>query len=69
MEVTDLYDPKTPWALYLINAIKAKELQKRDINYIVSGQEIIIVDEFTGVFFRLIVKKLPTKYSLAIKLI
>ena len=48
LEVTDLYDPKTQWALYLINAIKAKELQKRDINYIVSGQEIIIVDEFTG---------------------
>lgn len=48
LEVTDLYDPRTQWALYLINAIKAKELQKRNVNYIVSGQEIIIVDEFTG---------------------
>ena len=48
LQVTDLYDPRTQWALYLINAIKAKELQKRDVNYIVRGQEIIIVDEFSG---------------------
>jgi preprotein translocase subunit SecA len=48
LQVTDLYDPRTQWALYIINAIKAKELQKRDVNYIVRGQEIIIVDEFSG---------------------
>jgi len=46
--VTDLYDPREQWASYLINAIKAKELQKKDINYIVKNDEIIIVDEFTG---------------------
>ena len=34
-QVTDLYDPREQWASYLINAIKAKELQKRDVNYIV----------------------------------
>ena len=34
-QVMDLYDPREQWASYLINAIKAKELQKRDINYIV----------------------------------
>src|SRR6056300_787050 len=48
LQVTDLYDPRTQWALYLINAIKAKELQKKDVNYIVRGQEIVIVDEFSG---------------------
>ena len=48
LNVIDLYDPRTQWALYIINAIKAKELQLKDVNYIVRGQEIIIVDEFTG---------------------
>ena len=35
VQVSDLYDPREQWASYLINAIKAKELQKRDVNYIV----------------------------------
>ena len=48
LEVTDLYDPREQWASYLINALKAKELQKKDVNYIVRGEEVIIVDEFTG---------------------
>ena len=48
LQVTDLYDPREQWASYLINALKAKELQARDVNYIVRGQEVIIVDEFTG---------------------
>eukprot|EP00899_Mesostigma_viride_P005517 jgi/Mesvir1/14967/Mv14632-RA.1 len=48
LQVTDLYNPREQWAMYLINALKAKELQKRDVNYIVRGDEILIVDEFTG---------------------
>ena len=48
VQVTDLYDPREQWASYLINAVKAKELQLRDVNYIVRGEEVIIVDEFTG---------------------
>jgi preprotein translocase subunit SecA len=47
-QVPDLYDPRTQWASYIINAIKAKELFVRDVNYIVKAGEIIIVDEFTG---------------------
>jgi preprotein translocase subunit SecA len=46
--VTDLYDPREQWASYLINAIKAKELFLKNVNYIVRGQEALIVDEFTG---------------------
>ena len=38
--VADLYDPREQWAVYLINALKAKELQKKDINYIVRGAEV-----------------------------
>ena len=48
LQVTDLYDPREQWASYLINALKAKELQFKDVNYIVRGPEVIIVDEFTG---------------------
>lgn len=46
--VTDLYDPKDPWAHYVFNAIKAKELFIKDVNYIVRNDEVTIVDEFTG---------------------
>jgi len=48
LEVTDLYDQENPWAHYISNAIRAKELQKKDVNYIVRSGEIVIVDEFTG---------------------
>jgi preprotein translocase subunit SecA len=46
--VSDLFDPKDPWAHYIFNAIKAKELFINDVNYIVRNGEIVIVDEFTG---------------------
>jgi preprotein translocase subunit SecA len=46
--VNDLFDPKDPWAHYIFNAIKAKELFTNDVNYIVRNGEIVIVDEFTG---------------------
>lgn len=46
--VKDLYDPREQWASYVLNAIKAKELFLRDVNYIVRGKEVLIVDEFTG---------------------
>ncbi|MGF1522956.1 MAG: preprotein translocase subunit SecA [Leptolyngbyaceae cyanobacterium] len=46
--VQDLFDPKDPWAHYVFNAIKAKELFVKDVNYIVRGGEVVIVDEFTG---------------------
>ena len=48
LQVTDLYDPRTQWALYIINAIKAKDLQIKNVSYIVKGKEVVIVDEFTG---------------------
>ncbi|HIK24753.1 MAG TPA: preprotein translocase subunit SecA [Thermosynechococcus sp. M46_R2017_013] len=46
--VSDLYDPQDPWAHYILNAIKAKELFQRDVNYIIRNGEVVIVDEFTG---------------------
>ena len=47
--IDNLYDSvNTPLISYLTNAIKAKELYKRDRDYIVSNGEVLIVDEFTG---------------------
>jgi preprotein translocase subunit SecA len=46
--VKDLFDPEDPWAHYIFNAIKAKELFIDKVNYIVRGGEVVIVDEFTG---------------------
>lgn len=48
LEVTDLFDPNDPWAHYIFNALKAKELFIKDVNYIVRNDEVVIVDEFTG---------------------
>ncbi|MEN9878300.1 MAG: Preprotein translocase SecA subunit [Cyanobacteriota bacterium] len=46
--VTDLFDAGDPWAHYVNNALKAKELFIKDVNYIVRSAEVVIVDEFTG---------------------
>ncbi len=46
--VTDLYNPQDPWAHYITNALKAKELFIKDVNYIIKNDEAVIVDEFTG---------------------
>jgi preprotein translocase subunit SecA len=46
--VTDLFDAADPWAHFVSNALKAKELFIKDVNYIVRGQDVVIVDEFTG---------------------
>ena len=48
LNVQDLFDPKEPWAHYVTNALKAKELFVKDVNYIVRDDEAVIVDEFTG---------------------
>ena len=46
--VQDLFNPQDPWAHFITNALKAKELFVRDVNYIVRGEDAVIVDEFTG---------------------
>tara|TARA_Y100001968_G_scaffold299418_1_gene310072 strand:+ start:13718 stop:16552 length:2835 start_codon:yes stop_codon:yes gene_type:complete len=48
LNIKDLFDPKDPWAHYVTNALKAKELFTKDVNYIVRKDEAVIVDEFTG---------------------
>ncbi|MCT0199214.1 preprotein translocase subunit SecA [Synechococcus sp. CS-1325] len=46
--VGDLFDPADPWAHYITNALKAKSLFIKDVNYIVRSEDAVIVDEFTG---------------------
>ncbi|MCS5691379.1 preprotein translocase subunit SecA [Cyanobium sp. FGCU-6] len=46
--VQDLFNPEDPWAHFINNALKAKELFIKDVNYIVRGEDAVIVDEFTG---------------------
>ncbi|MEV6234426.1 preprotein translocase subunit SecA [Saccharopolyspora shandongensis] len=47
--IENLYEAaNTPLVGYLNNALKAKELYKRDKDYIVRDGEVLIVDEFTG---------------------
>jgi preprotein translocase subunit SecA len=48
--VADLFDPRDPWAPYVTNALRAKEVFRRDVHYVVREEEgdVQIVDEFTG---------------------
>ncbi len=47
--IDNLYDHvNTPLVHHLQNAIRAKELYRRDVEYIVRQGEVLIVDEFTG---------------------
>jgi preprotein translocase subunit SecA len=47
--IDNLYDSvNTPLVSFLNNALKAKELFKRDKDYVVMNGEVLIVDEFTG---------------------
>ncbi len=49
LSIENLYDPSNIETLHHVNqALKAHSLFKRDIDYIVKDNEVIIVDEFTG---------------------
>ena len=46
--ITNIYDLQQPWAPYLMNSLKAKELYEIGTNYLVIEKQVVIVDEFTG---------------------
>jgi preprotein translocase subunit SecA len=49
LDVENLYDPANIEKLHHLNqALKAHILFKKDVDYIVSNQQVVIVDEFTG---------------------
>ena len=43
-----LFDPKDPWILTILNALKAEYIFKLNKDYIVLNNKVMIVDEFTG---------------------
>jgi preprotein translocase subunit SecA len=49
MEITSLYEPdNAEYAHHINQALHARTLMKRDVDYVVKDGQIIIVDEFTG---------------------
>lgn len=48
LKVEELFDIKTQYAHYLLQALKAKELFVKDTDYVIKDNQIMIVDEFTG---------------------
>ena len=38
----DLFGLQDPWINFILNAIKARELFKKDINYILDGKEVTL---------------------------
>ncbi|CDY38816.1 BnaC08g19900D [Brassica napus] len=48
LETGDLWDENDPWARFVMNALKAKEFYKRDVQYIVRNGKALIINELTG---------------------
>jgi preprotein translocase subunit SecA len=49
LKVDNLYDPKNiDWLHHVNQALKAQIVFKKDVDYVVRGGEVVIVDEFTG---------------------
>uniref|UniRef100_A0A803L783 chloroplast protein-transporting ATPase n=1 Tax=Chenopodium quinoa TaxID=63459 RepID=A0A803L783_CHEQI len=48
LETNDLWDEDDPWARFVINALKAKEFYRRDVQYIVRSGKALIINELTG---------------------
>lgn len=49
LNVENLYDPRNMEILHHVNqALRAHQMFKRDVDYVVKDGEVIIVDEFTG---------------------
>nr|YP_010337675.1 preprotein translocase subunit SecA [Sahlingia subintegra]UNJ17260.1 preprotein translocase subunit SecA [Sahlingia subintegra] len=48
LKITNIYDLQDPWAPYIMNSLKAKELYQIGTHYLVIEEQVVIVDEFTG---------------------
>uniref|UniRef100_A0A2N9H403 SecA family profile domain-containing protein n=1 Tax=Fagus sylvatica TaxID=28930 RepID=A0A2N9H403_FAGSY len=45
LERNDLWDENDPWARFVMNALKAKEFYRRDVQYIVRDGKALIINE------------------------
>ncbi|KAK7311517.1 hypothetical protein RJT34_09718 [Clitoria ternatea] len=48
LETNDLWDENDPWARFVMNALKAKEFYRRDVQYMVRDGKALIINELTG---------------------
>ncbi|XP_077231655.1 preprotein translocase SecA family protein isoform X2 [Tasmannia lanceolata] len=48
LETNDLWDENDPWARFVMNALKAKEFYRRDVQYMVRNGKALIINELTG---------------------
>ncbi|KAL4183685.1 hypothetical protein AMTRI_Chr11g156360 [Amborella trichopoda] len=48
LETSDLWSENDPWARFVMNALKAKEFYRRDVQYIVRNGKALIINELTG---------------------
>ncbi|KAL4587260.1 hypothetical protein LXL04_000128 [Taraxacum kok-saghyz] len=48
LETKDLWDENDPWARFVMNALKAKEFYRQDVQYMVKNGKALIINELTG---------------------
>ncbi|KAG6674221.1 hypothetical protein I3842_15G031100 [Carya illinoinensis] len=48
LDTNDLWDENDPWARFVMNALKAKEFYRRNVEYIVRDGKALIINELTG---------------------
>jgi preprotein translocase subunit SecA len=48
LQIEDLFDPEHHLAHHVLQALRAKDLFQRDVDYVVKDDQVMIVDEFTG---------------------
>ncbi|MCQ2109676.1 MAG: preprotein translocase subunit SecA [Fibrobacter sp.] len=48
LQITNLYGEHADWVHFIDNSLRAWHLYEKDVDYIVRGDEIVIVDENTG---------------------
>ena len=46
--ITNLYNPEDPWILEILNALKANSLFRKNEDYIVLNQKVVIIDSSSG---------------------
>ncbi|XP_062074119.1 protein translocase subunit SECA2, chloroplastic [Humulus lupulus] len=48
LDTHDLWDENDPWARFVMNALKAKEFYRQDVQYMVKNGQALIINELTG---------------------
>ncbi|KAF3771622.1 translocase subunit protein, partial [Nymphaea thermarum] len=61
LETSDLWDENDPWARFIMNALKAKEFYRRNVQYIVRNGKALIINEVSlhiigGKFSKLLIQ-------------